>query len=191
MTTRIVTKSKSDIETGFDITFKDDAYKSTKEAFLEAFGSLGYRTDLFPEEIFEEMAKDSTDQEKKALEGFLDEAEEIFIEEASVSRWSGNMMDNSIIGIGGKMPTVVGYVVSMDVRIGVNSNAIKTGNGNWTARPAKRLRLKSTGVVYEYNGYRMHPGVDYSKYLDDGTAKIPNAAAWAGFVKRAEDRFYA
>lgn len=189
--TTIIKTTKNDIDTGVDVKVSDNAYTSTKSAVMQALVAKGYDQDALPEEAYVELARDCVAQEVKAFNQVILDAEEIFIEEAAVSRWSGNMMDNSIIAIAGDGVKVNGYNVSLDVKVGVSRKAISTGNGRWTSRPAKRLRKNSTGVVYEYNGFKMHPGVDYSKYLDEGTAKIPNAAAWAGFVKRAEDRINA
>lgn len=194
MAKRIVTKKKDDVVTGFDVTCKADLYAQMMESLKKKLsqGQYDYLMSIVPKESWYEAAKDAANQIVPQLKELLNKAEEIFIEEASLSRWSGNMIDNSVCGISGIMPTVSyrGRGVYMNVRVGVNRKQIMN-TANWTSRAPKRYRTNGSSIIYEYHGFRMHPGVDYSEFLNKGTAKIPNAAKWEGFVKRAEERFNA
>lgn len=193
MAKRIVTKNKNDIVTGFDVTCKVNLYDQMMENLQKKLSKSQYDflMSIVPKEGWYAAAEDAAQQIVPQLKNLLDKAEEIFIEEASLSRWSGNMIDNSVCGISGIMPTVSfrGRGVYMNVRVGVNHKQIMN-KANWTSRPPIRFRKNHT--IYEYGGKRMHqPPVDYSVFLERGTAQIPNAAAWAGFVERAEERFNA
>lgn len=195
MAKRIVTKNKKDIVTGFDVTCSVNLYDKIMENLQKKLNKSQYDflMSIVPKEGWYAAAEDAAQQIVPQLKNLLDKAEEIFIEEASVSRWSGNMIDNSVCGISGIMPTVSfrGRGVYMNVRVGVNHKQIMN-KANWTTRGNRRPnRPNASPVIYEYNGFRMHPGVDYSIYLNDGTAKIPNPAIWKGFVSRAEERFNA
>lgn len=192
MAQRIVTNNKNDIITGFDISGTFDPYPTMENFFKTKFPRF-FGTKI-TEEFLHQTAKEFCLKAKQEVEAMLDDAEEIFIEEASLSRWSGNMIDNSVCGMSGKMPTISnnGEVFSVDIRVGVNHKEIMN-KANWAARQTFRKDHRNpSGIVYEYNGYRMHPNVDYSIYLENGTAKgSPNAGLWAGFVERAEERFWA
>lgn len=180
MAKRIVTKDKKDIVTGFEITAEFDFF-----SILSGVRGLA----SLPDAVRHDLAKESVKQVKPQLDDLVDKAEEIFIEEASVSRWSGNMIDNSVCGISGTMPEVRknGEALYMDIKVGVNHKEIKNP-ANWTSRAP--IRPRKNAVIYEYGGMRMHqPFVDYSVFLNKGTARIPNAALWANFVRRAEGRF--
>ena len=182
MAKRIVTKNKKDIVTGFDIEADFDFFQILSGVF---------QGHSFPQETIHDLARQSVQQCKPQMDSLIDQAEEIFIEEASLSRWSGNMIDNSVCGISGTMPTSNGENLKVDVRVGVNHKEIMN-IANWSSRANRRPgRANASPVIYEYNGFRMRPGVDYSIMLDDGTARIPNSTAWAGFVLRAEERFNA
>lgn len=182
MAKRIVTKNKKDIDTGFEIAADFDFYKILTSV-------IGGRMSL-PTETFHELAKQSVAQVEPQVKNLIDQAEQIFIEEASLSRWSGNMIDNSVCGISGTMDYLQ-ESISIDIMVGVNRKEIMN-TANWTSRANKRpMGRNASSVIYEYNGFRMRPGIDYSKFLEEGTARIPNAAAWAGFVERAEERFNA
>lgn len=187
MAKRIVTKNKKDIVTGFDLKCDVDVYATLKSIFN---GIGGQFFSIFGDTLAQVMTQDNASAMVEWLNDQVDEAEECFIEEASLSRWSGNMIDNSVCGVSGEMPAMRGTVLFMDLRIGVNNNEIMN-TGNWTSRAPMRNRRNGIGIIYEYNGLRMRPGVDYSIFLEKGTARIPNAAAWAGFVERAEGRFWA
>ena len=183
MATRIVTSNKNDIVTGFDITADFDFYEIIT-------GVLSGRVSL-PDEVFHELAAQMEQQAEPQVKNLIDQAEEIFIEEASLSIWSGNMIDNSVCGISGSID-YQREAIYVDVRIGVNHKQIMN-KANWDSHKnrfyGKHPRFVNP-IVYTYNGYRMHqPFVDYSVFLEEGTARIPNAAAWAGFVERAEERF--
>lgn len=194
MAKRIVTKNKNDIQyAGFNLNCKINVYNVLKGIFDSIGGAF---FEYFGGEIAQAMVDSNRSAMVRWLNEQIDKAEECFIEEASLSRWSGNMIDNSVCGVSGELPNMSGNVLSMDLRIGVNTNEIKN-EANWTTRAAKRYRHNSSGVVYEYNGYRMHyPPVDYSGYLERGIAggakrPIPNQLLWKGFVERAEERFWA
>lgn len=190
---KVIQTTKADIETGFDIDFEvPDLFGSTKAAVKAALIQNGYDTSLFTDEFYRQVAESRRTQLMKGLRDLLDKATEIFFKEATLSIWSGNMSDNAVVAMAGDIIGDTGNRIAIDVRIGVSKEAISTGNGTWLTRFADRPDYRNpTGLVYEYNGYRMRPGVDYSKYLNDGTARTPKAASWAGFVKRAEDRFNA
>lgn len=194
MAHRIVTKNKDDIQyAGFNLSCNVDVYKFLRSQIKGIGGTL---SKIVTDEIIQGLVDDNKDALVDWMNQNLDDAEEIFIEEASLSRWSGNMIDNSVCGISGTLPEMRGNTLFMDVRVGVNTNEIKNV-ANWTTRTAKKMKRNSTGVIYEYNGYRMHyPPVDYSGYLERGIAggkkrPIPNQLAWKGFVERAEERFWA
>lgn len=184
MATRIVTSDKNDIVAGFDIEADFDFYEILNGVFS------GKKN--LPDEVIHKLAEQCVQQTEPQINHLIDEAEEIFIEEASVSRWSGNMIDNSVCGVSGNI-TVLDESISVDLRIGVNTNEIGDPS-NWDSHTNKfygKSNRFTNPVVYTYNGFRMKPGVDYSIYLNRGTARIPNAALWAGFVERAEERFSA
>lgn len=189
MAQRIVTNNKNDIITGFDIELSFAPFTFLRQVFDQKYSKL-----KVPDEAVHTLAQEACRQVLDGVNDLINQAEEIFIEEASLSRWSGNMIDNSVCGISGKMPTLSnnGEQVDVDLKIGVNHKEI-TNRANWKARQAYRKDNRNpSGVVYEYNGYRMHPNVDYSIYLENGTARrSPNASLWAGFVERAEERFEA
>lgn len=189
MAHRIVTKNKQDIITGFDLKCDIDVFSKLKQVF-DSIGGSFFAT--FGSEIAKAMVADNASAMVSWLNKQVDEAEECFIEEASLSKWSGNMIDNSVCGVSGEMPKMQGTVLYMDLRIGVNHQQIMN-TSNWTSRRNRfygKHPIYKNPVIYEYNGHRMKPGVDYSQFLEQGTAKIPNAAAWAGFVERAEERFW-
>lgn len=182
MATRIVTSNKADVITGFDITADFDFYKIIVNAIS------GRKT--LPDEVFHEIATQMEQQAEPQVKNLIDQAEEIFIEEASLSRWSGNMIDNSVCGISGSIDYQK-EAIYVDVRVGVNHKQIMD-TSNWDSHRNKFYGKSArfvNPIVYTYNGYRMKPDVDYSEFLEEGTARIPNAAAWAGFVERAEERF--
>lgn len=182
MATRIVTSNKSDVVTGFDITADFDFYDIIT-------GVLSGRVSL-PDEAFHELAAQMEQQAEPQVYNLIDQAEEIFIEEASLSRWSGNMIDNSVCGISGSIDCQR-EAIYVDIRVGVNQKQIMN-TANWDSHRNKFFGKSArfvNPIIYTYNGYRMKPGVDYSIFLEEGTARIPNAAAWAGFVERAEERF--
>lgn len=184
MATRIVTSNKADVVTGFDITADFDFYRIIVNA-------ISGRKAL-PDEVFHEIAVQMEQQAEPQVKNLIDQAEEIFIEEASLSRWSGNMIDNSVCGISGNID-YQREAIYVDVRVGVNHKQIMN-TANWDSHRNKFFGKSArfvNPIIYTYNGYRMKPGVDYSEFLEDGTARIPNAAAWAGFVERAEERFNA
>lgn len=190
MAKRIVTANKADIVTGFEFFCNIRPFAELRQGLIQAAPSV---FDLVGDAGVHDLARQACSQFMVELEDTLNDAEEIFIEEASLSRWSGNMIDNSVCGISGKMPTLSanGEEITMDVKVGVNHKEIMN-QAKWTARANMRPgRRNAAAVIYEYNGFRMRPGVDYSIYLEDGTARIPNAALWAGFVERAEERFWA
>lgn len=185
MATRIVTSNKDDIVTGFDITADFDFYEIITDA-------LHGRKNL-PDEVFHEIAAQMEQQAEPQVKNLIDQAEEIFIEEASLSRWSGNMIDNSVCGISGSID-YQREAIYVDIRVGVNHKEIMN-KANWDSHRNKFYGKSDrfvNPIVYTYDGYRMHqPFVDYSEFLEAGTARIPNAAAWEGFVERAEERFNA
>lgn len=193
MAKRIVTSKKTDIVTGFDITFNVNMLDSIKKEVAPAIEAVvGFP---LPDAFWEQDAKDSCGQCVDQLNKLLDEAEEIFIEEASLSRWSGNMIDNSVCGISGDLPQIKGqYTVYMDVRVGVNHKEIMNPK-NWDSHANKffgKHRRFTNPVVYTYNRFRMKPGIDYSVWLDDGSAIAAGIRVhpdWVGFVDRAEERF--
>lgn len=189
MAKRIVTKDKNDIVTGFDLKCDVDVYAELKQTF-DSIGGQFFQ--MFGDVLAQTMAQDNASAMVEWLSEQVDEAEECFIEEASLSRWSGNMIDNSVCGVSGTLPEMRGYTLFMDLRIGVNHNEIMN-TAHWTSRAPKRNRRNSLGIIYEYNGHRMKPGVDYSVWLDSGEAEanLPVTAGWAGFVARAEERFWA
>lgn len=184
MATRIVTNNKADVVTGFDISADFDFYRVIVNAIS---GKIS-----LPDEVFHEIAVQMEQQTEPQVKNLIDQAEEIFIEEASLSRWSGNMIDNSVCGISGKID-YQREAIHVDVRVGVNHKQIMN-TSNWDSHRNKFFGKSArfvNPIVYTYNGYRMKPKVDYSAFLENGTARIPNAAAWAGFVERAEERFNA
>lgn len=191
MATRIVTSNKDDIVTGFDIHCDKDLFEFLRDGIDNVGGKLA-------QVVTNEVLQGLIDANKQALVDWMndniDDAEEIFIEEASLSRWSGNMIDNSVCGVSGTMPQMIGNTLFVDVRVGVNHEEIMNP-ANWDSHANKFYGKSARYVnptIYTYDGYRMHqPFVDYSIFLNTGTAKIPNAAAWAGFVGRAEERFWA
>ena len=191
MPKRIETYNKDDIVTGFDITEEINVEELllglAGEEVEEAYNDDYYHDGL--EEIIDSFGENTRDTFDMAI----DVAEEIFTEEASVSIWSGNMTDNAVCGVSGDFPDYDHNtkVVSIDVRIGVNEAAIMD-TSNWDAHQNKfygKSKVFTNPIVYTYNGFRMKPGVDYSQFLEEGTAKIPNASLWAGFVEKAEARF--
>ena len=205
MARRIVTQDKDDIVTGFDITYDTDFYDVLIDAYENQFDARQLRKleraaskfikhfggDI--EDMLYASAEQVAQQTVPQLKDLVNKAEEIFLQEASLSRWSGNMVDNSVVGVSGTQPTASGTQAYMDLRIGVNTNEI--GNpAHWQSHKNKfygKSKHFVNPTVYTYNGYRMKPDVDYSIFLEDGTAQIPNAARWAGFVERAEERFNA
>ena len=188
MATRITTQNKNDVVTGFNLQCSIDVYKTLKGIF-DGIGGDFFA--IFGDTLAKMMTQENAGAMVSWLKEQVNEAEECFIEEASLSRWSGNMIDNSVCGVSGTMPVMRGNVLYMDLRIGVNRKEIMN-TAKWTSRANQRPNGRNASpIIYEYNGLRMRPGVDYSEFLEDGTARIPNAAAWAGFVERAEERFWA
>lgn len=189
---RVISTNVQDIMTGFNISLDEDMYTSTRDAVRSALEQIGEDPDIIPESEYKIMAQESLNQAIPQCNDLVNKAEEIFLSEASLSKWSGNMVDNSVVAVAGTMPKAVGNRLVIDLRIGVSKKAISTGNGRWRQRRVYKKDWRNPSRrLYEYNGYRMRPGVDYSQFLEAGTARIPNAAAWAGFVERAEDRFNA
>ena len=192
MAKRIVTKDKKDIVTGFDLKCDVNVYAKLKQTF-DGIGGQFFQ--MFGDVLAQTMAQDNASAMVEWLNEQVDEAEECFIEEASLSKWSGNMIDNSVCGVSGTLPEMKGYTLFMDLRIGVNHNEIMN-TGNWQSHAnkfyGKSSRFKNA-VIYTYNGRRMKPGVDYSIWLNSGDAEasLPVSAGWAGFVERAEERFWA
>lgn len=191
MPKRIETYNKDDIVTGFDITEAIDI-----EMLLLNKANPKVKERYYDDDVHEELeaiVDDFGDDMKHIFDTAIDIAEEIFTEEASVSIWSGNMINNAVCGVSGDFPNY-DYdtkILSIDVRVGVNEAAIMD-TSNWDAHQNKfygKSKVFTNPIVYTYNGFRMKPGVDYSQFLEEGTARIPNASLWAGFVEKAEARF--
>lgn len=196
MAQRIVTSNKDDIMyAGFDLYCNVDVY----EFLLGSVRSIGGKLSRI---LTDEIIQGLVDANKEALIDWmndnLDDAEEIFTEEASLSKWSGNMTDNAVCGISGTLPEMRGNVLFMDLRVGVNTKEIQN-TANWDAQPNRYFKSVGNGryvnpVTYTYHGKSMKPGHDYSGYLNSGIARAAGIQVhpnWKGFVERAEERFWA
>ena len=190
MTKIIQTKDKDDIVTGFDVEVNIDLYDRMYAYLSDEAKSL------YSKQQINAMVDSVGTQWVDLANQWINDGVTIFYQEATLSIWSGNLSKNAIVGISGSMPKYnkSNNEFTIDLRIGVNANEI--GNpANWTSRASKRpSRKNASPVIYEFNGRRMKPGIDYSQFLEDGSAHQMNPAissSWEGFVERAEARFSA
>lgn len=190
----IQTRNKDDVITGFDVEEDLDLLYYTMNHLLSPDNRAFVESDKAVEQLVVDAVDDlGLDLETTLTDAIENEGVEIFLQEASLSIWSGNMTDNAVVGISGDMPEYDqnDHTFYVNVRIGVNTDEI-SNPANWASHQNKFYGKSNkfvNPVIYTYNGFRMKPDVDYSIFLESGTAKIPNAGAWAGFVERAETRF--